>query len=393
MSDPTSESPPAVPSTRTTLDAPTAADIRQLLGVTVGITSDRRSSDMIATFTRKGARVVHAPTMRIVPITEDDQLMADTRDVIADPPDDVLVTTGIGLRGWVEAADAAGLATPLLETFSRARIVARGPKATGVIRANGLREAWSAASEQTAEAVEHMVAGGVAGRSIVVQLHGAADEDQLAPLVEAGARVRGVAVYRWLPPDDPAAVDRLVDLIAHQRLDAVTFTSAPGAVALFAAARACGRLEQVVTGFQEGVVACAVGDVTAEPLRAEGIEPLIPDRWRLGALLRTLTTHLAANPQACVTTTHGTLRIRAQAAVLDETVLEMAPGPLSVLRRLAVAQGAVVSREDLLSVLPSACDLHAVEVTVARLRSALPSPDLVKTLVKRGYRLDVPVTA
>ena len=382
MSEPTTESPP------------TASDVRQLLGVTIGVTSDRRSNDMIATFARKGARVVHAPTMRIVPITEDEKLIADTRDVIDDPPDDVLVTTGIGLRGWVEAADAAGLAAPLLQTFSRARLLARGPKATGVIRANGLREAWSAASEQTAEAVQHMVAEGVEGRSIVVQLHGAADEDQLAPLVAAGARVRGVSIYRWLPPDDPAAVDRLVDLIATRRLDAVTFTSAPGAVALLEAGRAAGRRDELVAGMGEGgVVACAVGDVTAEPLRAEGIEPLIPDRWRLGALLRTLTAHLAAHPQACVRTPQGTLRVRAQAAVLDETVLELAPGPLAVLRRLAQAEGAVVSREDLLTVLPTGGDLHAVEVTVARLRTALPSPDLVKTLVKRGYRLDVEVPA
>ncbi|PRY11812.1 uroporphyrinogen-III synthase [Kineococcus rhizosphaerae] len=361
----------------------------ELLGVTIGITSDRRSGDMIATFERKGARVVHAPTMRIVPLTEDDQLLAETRDVIADPPDVVLVTTGIGLRGWVEAADAAGLAADLLATLGRAQVVARGPKATGVIRANGLRETWSAASEQTAEAVERLVAEGVAGRSIVVQLHGAADEHQLAPLLAAGARVRGVSVYRWLPPADPGAVDRLVDLVASRSLDAVTFTSAPGAVALLEKARTLGRRDDLVAAFGDGVVACAVGDVTAEPLRAEGVEPLIPDRWRLGALLRTLTAHLAAHPLADVATSHGRLVLRAQTALLDGEVLELAPGPRAVLRRLADAGGAVLSREDLLPTLPGAADVHAVEVTVGRLRSALPDAGLVRTVVKRGYRLDV----
>lgn len=370
-------------------DPTPATEVPQLLGVTVGITSDRRSSDMIATFERKGARVVHAPTMRIVPLTEDEQLLAETRDVIADPPDDLLVTTGIGLRGWVEAADAAGLAAPLLEVFGRARIFARGPKATGVIRANGLREEWSAASEQTAEAVERLVAGGVEGRSIVVQLHGAADQDQLQPLLDAGARVRGVSVYRWLPPADPVAVERLVDLVAARRLDAVTFTSAPGAVALLDAAQRQGRLADLVSACGDGVVACAVGDVTAEPLRAAGVEPLIPDRWRLGALLRTLTAHLAENPLDCVATAGGTLRFRAQAAVLEDEVLDLAPGPLAVLRRLAAARGAVLTREDLLAALPGAGDEHAVEVTVARLRTALPDAALVRTVVKRGYRLEV----
>ncbi|WP_432535737.1 uroporphyrinogen-III synthase [Kineococcus arenarius] len=384
---------PAAPPATQTPPAPRAPEPAaagtQLLGVTVGITSDRRSDDMIASLTRKGARVVHAPTMRIVPLAEDEQLLAGTRDVIADPPDDVLVTTGIGLRGWVEAADAVGLADDLLATLGRARLLARGPKATGVIRANGLREAWSASSEQTAEAVQHMVDEGVAGRSVVVQLHGAADERQLAPLVEAGARLRGVAVYRWLPPEDPEAVQRLVDLVAAGRVDAVVFTSAPGAVALLEAADAAGRREEVVRALATGTVACAVGDVTAEPLRAAGVDPLVPDRWRLGALLRTLTEHLAGNPLDRVATARGELVLRAQAAVLDGQVLDLAPGPLAVLRRLARARGAVVTREELLSVLPGASDAHAVEVTVARLRSGLPAPDLVRTLVKRGYRLDV----
>ncbi|WP_345714079.1 uroporphyrinogen-III synthase, partial [Kineococcus glutinatus] len=161
-------------STSTTVAGTEGVDARQLLGVTIGVTSDRRSDDLIATFTRRGAQVLHAPSMRIVPLAEDEQLLRDTLDVIADPPDIVLITTGIGLRGWVEAADAAGTAPQLLAALGRARLLARGPKARGVIRANGLTDEWSASSEQTSEAVEHLLAGGVRGASIVVQLHGAA---------------------------------------------------------------------------------------------------------------------------------------------------------------------------------------------------------------------------
>ncbi|PPK98609.1 uroporphyrinogen-III synthase [Kineococcus xinjiangensis] len=365
-------------------------DARQLLGVTIGVTSDRRSDDLIATFTRRGAQVLHAPTMRLVPLAEDEQLLAGTHDVIADPPDIVLVTTGIGLRGWVEAADSAGVAPQLLAALGRARILARGPKARGAIRAAGLSEEWSAASEQTVEAVQHLLAQGVAGRSVVVQLHGAADpEEVLGPLAAAGARVRGVAVHRWLPPEDPAAVARLVDAVAGRRLDAVTFTSAPGASELLRVAAELGRGEELVAALRERVVACAVGDVTAEPLRRAGVEPLVPDRWRLGALSRTLSAHLAAHPLHRLPTSAGTLVVRAQHALLDGELLELSPGPFTVLRRLAEAAGGVVTRGDLLPLLPGAGDPHAVEVVVGRLRAALPSPALVRTVVKRGYRLDV----
>jgi uroporphyrinogen-III synthase len=56
------------------------------------------------------------------------------------------------------------------------------------------------------------------------------------------------------------------------------------------------------------------------------------------------------------------------------------------------AGGEVVSRPDLLAALPGAEDAHAVEVTVNRLRAALGRPQLVRTVVRRGYRLALSAT-
>lgn len=377
----------------------TELDPTQLLGATIGVTSHRRSDELIATFTRRGAGVVHAPTMRIVPLTEDADLVAGTRAAIADPPDVLVVTTAIGLRGWISAAEAHGLDEALVEALAGTQVLARGPKARGAVRAAGLSEAWTAASEQTAEAVEHLLGQGVVGRSVLVQLHGAAGLEDLEPLRAAGADLRTLAVYRWEPPDDPLAVDRLVDAVAARSLDAVTFTSAPGAVALLEAAQRRGRLAEVLAAMgstgdgRAAVVCCAVGDVTAAPLRERGVEPLVPERWRLGALMRCLSAHLAEHPRARAATPAGELVVRARAAVLDGRVLDLAPGPLALLARLAAEPGRVVGRADLLAELPLATDGHAVEVAVARLRAALPEPGgggpVVRTVVKRGYALEV----
>ena len=371
-------------------------DRTQLVGATIGITSDRRSEELIGTFTRRGAQVVHAPTMRIVPVTEDEELLAGTREALADPPDVLLVTTGIGLRAWVESADAAGLADDLVAALRPSYVVARGPKARGALRAAGLPERWTAATEQTAEAVQHLVDEGVEGRSVLVQLHGAAGVEELEPLVAAGARVRTVTPYHWREPRDPGAVDRLVDAVVARSLDAVTFTAAPAVVALLDAAAARGLRDEVVAalaagapgaGGEDGVVACAVGDVTAAPLRAAGVEPLVPGRWRLGAMMRVLADHLEEHPRAAVTTPAGRLVVRARAALLDGTPLELAPGPLGVLARLAAAVGSVVPRARLLEALPSAAGDHAVDVAVARVRAVLPD-GVVRTVVKRGYSLE-----
>ena len=82
----------------------------QLAGFRIGVTSDRRSADLIAAFERRGAEVLHAPTLRIVPAQEDARLIEDTKTVIDTRPDVLLATTAYGMRGWFEAADAAGWA-------------------------------------------------------------------------------------------------------------------------------------------------------------------------------------------------------------------------------------------------------------------------------------------
>ena len=145
----------------------------------------------------------------MVPHTDDAALLEGTRSLLADPPDTVVVTTGIGFRGWIEAADAAGLDEPLVEMLRGTRIVARGPKARGAIQAAGLTADWVAESETSAEIAEVLLDEGVAGRDIAVQHHGAGADGLDEAFAAAGARVRSLVVYRWGPPPDPAVVDGL----------------------------------------------------------------------------------------------------------------------------------------------------------------------------------------
>ena len=59
------------------------------------------------------------------------------------------------------------------------------------------------AEETTASLVDQVMAEGVAGRTVAVQLHGFVDEEQLARLRAAGASVVTVAPYRWTTPAEP----------------------------------------------------------------------------------------------------------------------------------------------------------------------------------------------
>lgn len=361
-----------------------------MAGCVVLVTADRRSGELGSALSRRGAQVRHAPAMSIVPHEHDEQLVADTEALLARPPDTVVVTTGIGFRGWVEAADAAGLADDLVRVLGRARIVARGPKARGAIQAAGLQADWVAESETSAEILDLLLAEGVSGLRVAVQHHGAGADGLDVELAAAGADVASLVVYRWGPPPDPEALAASVRAAAAGEVDAVVFTSAPGAAAWLGAAEREGVLESVVHRCASGcMVAAAVGPVTAGPLLDRGIPAIVPERGRLGALVRALVGHYERAQTSAVTTIRGPLQVRRTVALLDGHVLPVSPSGLELLRLLADAGGGIVTRAQVLAALPGdSSDPHTAEVAIARLREVCGRA-LVQTVVKRGYRLAV----
>ncbi|WP_233492481.1 uroporphyrinogen-III synthase [Blastococcus sp. TF02A-30] len=359
-----------------------------LAGYTVAVTAARRKEELGALLDRRGARVVHAPAIRIVPLADDAELVAATRSVLERPVDLVIATTGVGFRGWLEAAEAWDL--PLVEHLSSARVLARGPKARGAIRGGGLVDAWSPSSESSAEVLSHLLSGAegpLEGRRIAVQLHGDPLPDLVAGLRRTGAEVLTVPVYRWVLPEDVAPVRRLVASVVAGGIDAVTFTSAPAAASLLRVADELGQRAALVDALRGQVLVVAVGPVTAGPLEAAGIGTVQPERARLGALAREVVARLPERDPVLAVGAH-TLQVRGYAAVVDGRLVELPPGPMAVLRALARRPGTVVARPELVGSLPGGGDEHAVEMAVARLRAALGAP-LVQTVVKRGYRLAV----
>jgi uroporphyrinogen-III synthase len=358
-----------------------------LAGFTVGITAARRAEELATMLERRGAVVQMGPALRIVPVADDTDLADATRALIARPPDVTVATTGIGFRGWVEAADGWGIAEDLLDALGSGKLLARGPKARGAIRASGLVDAWSPPSESSAEVLDHLLDAGVDGLRIAVQLHGEPLPDVVDALRMAGAEVVEVPVYRWLPPLDLGPLDRLVDAVLCAGVDVLAFTSAPAAASLLARADERGVREPLLDALRGPVLALCVGPVTAAPLEAVDVPTVQPQRSRLGAMVRQLEAELPARARRLPVAGH-VLELRGHAVLVDGELRTVPPAGMALLRVLARRPGRVVSRADLLRALPGGSgDEHAVETGMARLRSALGRPKLVQTVVKRGYRL------
>ena len=370
-------------------------DFSPLTGFRVAVTSARRADELATLLRRRGATVTSAAAIEMVPLPDDDELQQNTVSLIESPPDIVIATTGIGFRGWMSAADGWGVATALTDALSKARVVSRGPKATGALRAGGLPEEWSPDSESSREVLHYLLEGGIAGARIAVQLHGATDDwdpfpEFLDELRAAGAEVVPIRVYRWHPAPRNGDFDQLVAGIAEEKFDAVSFTSAPAVASVLMRANEMGLEAKVLSALRGGVHAMCVGPVTARPLVRLGVPTSAPERMRLGALARHITDELPLLQSRTVRVAGHLLEIRGNCVLVDGAVKTMSPAAMATIRALALRPGTVVSRADLLRALPgSSTDTHAVETAVLRLRTALGDKKMVATVVKRGYRLPV----
>ncbi len=264
-------------------------DEHPLEGWTVGVTADRRSEAQSDLLARRGAEVLHGCTMRTLNLTDDDRLASVSNALVAEPPETLVLQTGMGTTMWLEAMDGIGIGGDLRAVLATVEVLARGPKATSAARRAGMTVAWQSPREIFADVVDHVTATG-GRRRLAVQLDGTEEELLVGPLAASCAEVLAVPVYRWGLPDDRAPARTLVDAVCDGEVQAVTFTTRTAALHLAAIAEEMGRLDEMI-GALDGkrVVPLSVGPVCSSAMLDLGMRGLVePDRARLVAMVDAL---------------------------------------------------------------------------------------------------------
>jgi uroporphyrinogen-III synthase len=364
-------------------------------GFVVAVTAGRRAGEQAELLRRRGAHVVLAPTITTSYLGDDDRLRAATQEVIAQRPAVVVAMTGIGLRAWIESAQAWCLDDALLDALAHSRLVARGPKAAGAVQAMGL-PLWATSGDETMAGVERILSTALSsGHVVAVQCDGEERHGLERMSGTAGALLLEIPVYRWEIPRDPAAAARAIEAALDGQIDAFTFTSAPAVRHLFRIAEdQLGAGAALSRAFDERIVAACVGPVCLRAALDAGIRaPVAPDKGRLGLLVRALTDRLRETVLAAEV---GATHVRLQGSVArieqggDRREVRLSRREAALLRALLERPGAVLSRTQLgraswTSVPPS---FHALEVSVGRLRRRLDGSGLsVVAVARRGYRL------
>lgn len=369
-----------------------------LTGFTIGVTACRRAGEQIELLERKGATVLHGPAIQTHPLIAEAELAEATRAVVADPPEYTLLSTGIGVRAWFEAAESLDLAEALLDALGKSKVIARGPKAHGAAVTNGLEVHWQAPNGWASEMVDHLAGLGVSGARIAVQLDGASGAPLAKAVGEIGAVPVAVPVYEWTMPADTTAAERLVEAMIDGRVDGITFTARPQVENLATIAERMGVLDALLAALAGPVVAVCVGPVCASGLTDLGLpDPVQPERYRLGSMVLTVADTFRDLGRE-LTLAGIDVRLQGRAVVLPpdvaaggaSTTVLLTDKERVVLDVLAERPGVVWSKDELLARVwdGTESDPHVVEVTVGRLRQRLgPAGVGIETVIRRGYRL------
>ena len=261
----------------------------------VGLTAARRWEEQARLFADRRFETVHAPTMRTLDLTTSEALLAATRDLAERPPDYLVVSTGMGMKRWLEAAAGWGLNGALLAGLAaNTRVVARGAKAHSAARGANLDVWWKAPQETMQEIVDHLATfDDVARARVAVQLFEPDGHPSTDILRAMAGELVEVPIYQWALPADPAPAEQLVEAAIAGDLAAITFTAQPAVHNLFRIAADLGRHEDLRRALNGRVLAACVGPVCASAAVEEGVTaPVWPEPPRLSPMVRLVVSRL-----------------------------------------------------------------------------------------------------
>ncbi|WP_347265027.1 uroporphyrinogen-III synthase [Nitrobacter sp.] len=243
----------------------------RLSGFRILILEAREEAQFSRLLREQGAEVLQCP-MFIIRDAPDPAPVEDwIRRCIQTPHDDLVLTTGEGLRRLVKAARLIGLDLAFITTVGKARTFARGPKPGKALREIGL-EATITTDKPTSEGIAETLARlELDGHRVGLQLYPDRDHSTLLEKIKAqGASVDPVLPYIYDASAAEANIIGAIEEMADGRVDAIALTSSGQVRRLVEVAR-IHRCEQKLRAGLDRTQIASVGPVVSEELKAYGL--------------------------------------------------------------------------------------------------------------------------
>ena len=184
-------------------------------GLRVLALESRRAAELAKLISTYGGEPVVAPAMREVPLDSNTEALSFAEALLAGQFDIVIFLTGVGTRAVLSIAETKHPRDAFIAALRSVKVVPRGPKPIAVLRELGITpvlmvpepNTWRELLEALDEAQKSLPEFHLAGARIALQEYGVSNPELIRGLIDRGAIVTRVPVYRWVLPEDVGSVE------------------------------------------------------------------------------------------------------------------------------------------------------------------------------------------
>ncbi|GGE29415.1 hypothetical protein GCM10011391_04960 [Pullulanibacillus camelliae] len=262
--------------------------MKALEGRHIGCAADRKAAEISQLIQKHGGIPVIKPIQGTRWLDEK-SAENDVAHFLAHDYDWMLLTTGIGAEALEKAAERLGRLDEYIHKLSDIHLAIRGSKTLKWLKK------WQLIPEKvspdgTMLSLIHELEGAQQRPSLFYQSYDQEEAALIERLKTLHIAFYHSAPYHYLPPDQ-TILEELRFCVTSQAVDAVLFTSKTQVENLFHKTSES-QHKLLVKGFNQNVLAVAVGSVTARALADQGITNVLePKRPKMGAMVIALTEY------------------------------------------------------------------------------------------------------
>lgn len=196
-------------------------------GLRVLSLESRMAEPMRKLVERLGGVAFAAPSMREVPLADNEDAFVFFEELEAGNFDLLVLMTGVGLKTLLAILETRFAKERILAAFAETKVLVRGPKPLLVCRTNNIPVAITVPEPNTWHEILTLLQEEslISGQRIAVVEYGVSNQAFLEGLGSRGAKLRTVQVYRWGLPEDLAPLKSGIEKILGGEIDVLLFTN------------------------------------------------------------------------------------------------------------------------------------------------------------------------
>ena len=238
----------------------------RLNGTRILILEAREQAQFARLLAEQGAEVLQCPMFSIEDTPDKAPVEAWIARFLRQPCDDLVLTTGEGLRRLLKVAARLGVTEAFVGALGKSRTIARGPKPGRALREIGLQSDIVTEKPTSVGIIETLTSLDLEGHRVGVQLYPDKDHGALLGAVAAcGAAADAVTPYVYDARAADTNILAAIDEMQRGRIDAIALTASAQVRRLFDVARAHHCEDRLREGLARTKIA-SIGPAVSEEL-------------------------------------------------------------------------------------------------------------------------------